>query len=215
MLPPAKDVAKMTLEQRAAAFKIDLTDLATGSEPALAPTAKPATPSPSPTRQLAPTTPIAEPPIIFTGRFDWPNEGKLIRAYGPTANGGRNDGITIAGTRGSPINAAADGVVMWVGEHPSFGNVVLVRHGGGWITIYGNADKLLVKRGQAVKRGQTIARVGMTGNSADQPQTFFEVLQGKKPVNPMDLLPKRSAKDDDTMRDRDDDSQNNELANSD
>jgi lipoprotein NlpD len=215
MLPPAKEVAKMTLEQRAAAFKIDLTDLATGSEPALAPSAKPATPSPSPTRQLAPTTPVAEPPVAFTGRFDWPIEGKIIRAYGPTANGGRNDGITVAATRGSPIGAAADGIVMWVGEHPAFGNVVLVRHGGGWITIYGNADKLLVKRGQSVKRGQTIARVGMTGSSADQPQTFFEVLQGKKPVNPMDLLPKRGGKDNDAVRDRDDDSRENELTNSD
>ena len=117
----------------------------------------------------------------------------MIRAYGPMDNGGRNDGITIAAPRGTAIAAAADGVVMWVGEHPSFGNVVLLRHGSGWITIYGNADKLLVKRGQAVKIGQAIARVGTTGTSAgDQPQTFFEVLQGKKPVNPMGLLPKRT-----------------------
>jgi len=193
LLPPAQDVAKMSLEQRAAAFKIDLTDLATGSEPALAPTAKAAAPTPSPRRQLAPTTPVAEPETAFAGRFEWPVEGRIIRAYGPMDNGGRNDGITIAATRGTTIAAAADGVVMWVGEHPSFGNVVLVRHGSGWITIYGNADKLLVKRGQAVKIGQAIARVGSTGSSAgDQPQTFFEVLQGKKPVNPMALLPKRS-----------------------
>ena len=82
---------------------------------------------------------------------------------------------------------------MWVGQHPAFGNVVLVRHGSGWVTIYGNADKLLVKRGQSVKIGQPIARVGMSGTSADQPQTFFEVLQGRKPVNPMSLLPKRAS----------------------
>lgn len=193
LLPPAQDVAKMTLEQRAAAFKIDLTDLATGSEPALAPTAKAAAPTPSPRRQLAPTTPVAEPDVAFAGRFDWPVEGRIIRSYGPMDNGGRNDGITIAAPRGTTIAAAADGVVMWVGEHPSFGNVVLIRHGNGWITIYGNADKLLVKRGQSVKIGQAIARVGSTGSSAgDQPQTFFEVLQGKKPVNPMGLLPKRT-----------------------
>lgn len=201
MLPPAKDVAKMSLEERAAAFKIDLTDLATGSEPALASTAKPAPPTPSPARQLAPTTPVAEPDVAFTGKFDWPVEGKLIRAFGPMDNGGRNDGITIAAPRGTAIAAAADGVVMWVGEHPAFGNVVLIRHGSGWITIYGNADKLLVKHGQAVKIGQTIARVGMTGNSADRPQTFFEVLQGKKPINPMRLLPKRPTKADDGPRD--------------
>lgn len=193
LLPPAQDVAKMSLEQRAAAFKIDLTDLATGSEPALAPAAKAAPPTPSPKRQLAPTTPIAEPTAAFSGRFDWPVEGRVLRAYGPMDNGGRNDGITIAAPRGTPIEAAADGVVMWVGEHPAFGNVVLIKHGSGWITIYGNAEKLLVKRGQAVKIGQTIARVGTTGNSAgEQPQTFFEVLQGKKPVNPMGLLPKQT-----------------------
>ena len=192
LLPPAQDVAKMSLEQRAAAFKIDLTDLATGSEPALAPTAKAAAPTPSPKRQLAPTTPVAEPTKAFAGRFDWPVEGRVTRTYGPMDNGGRNDGITIAAPRGTAITAAADGVVMWVGDHPAFGNVVLVKHGSGWITIYGNADKLLVKRGQAVKIGQPIARVGMSGSSAtDQPQTFFEVLQGKKPVNPMSLLPKR------------------------
>ena len=193
LLPPAQDVAKMSLEQRAAAFKIDLTDLATGSEPALASTAKAAAPTPSPRRQLAPTTPVAEPAAAFAGRFDWPVEGRIVRAYGPMDNGGRNDGITIAAPRGTTISAAADGVVMWVGEHPSFGNVVLIRHGSAWITIYGNAEKLLVKRGQAVKIGQPIARVGSTGSSAgDQPQTFFEVLQGKKPVNPLGLLPKRS-----------------------
>ena len=204
MLPPAKEVAKMSLEQRAAAFKIDLTDLATGSEPALASTAKPAAPTPSPARQLAPTTPVAEPNVAFSGKFDWPVEGAVIRAFGPMDNGGRNDGITIAASRGTPIAAAADGVVMWVGEHPAFGNVVLIRHGNGWITIYGNADKLLVKRGQAVKIGQTIARVGMTGNSADRPQTFFEVLQGRKPVNPMRLLPKRQTREDTAPEDEPD-----------
>jgi murein DD-endopeptidase MepM/ murein hydrolase activator NlpD len=140
---------------------------------------------------------VAEPTIAFAGKFDWPVEGRIIRSYGPTAYGGRNDGITIAAPRGTAIAAAADGVVMWVGEHPSFGNVVLIRHGSGWITIYGNADKLLVKRGQGVKVGQTIARVGATGNSADQPQTFFEVLQGKKPVNPLRLLPKQERTDSD------------------
>jgi murein DD-endopeptidase MepM/ murein hydrolase activator NlpD len=192
LLPPAQDVAKMSLEQRAAAFRIDLTDLATGSEPALAPAAKAAPPTPSPARQLAPTTPVAEPTTAFSGRFDWPVQGKIVRAYGPMDNGGRNDGITIAAPRGTAITVAADGVVMWVGEHPAFGNVVLVKHGNGWITIYGNADKLLVKRGQAVKIGQVIGRVGMTGSSAERPQVFFEVLQGKKPVNPMSLLPNRT-----------------------
>jgi len=191
LLPEAQAVAKMSLEQRAAAFRIDLTDLATGSEPALANTAKPVPPTPSPKRQLAATTPVAEPNAGFEGRFAWPVEGAITRAYGPMDNGGRNDGITIAAPRGTPIAAAADGVVMWVGQHPAFGNVALVKHGSGWITIYGNADSLRVKRGQSVRMGQTIGFVGTSGAGVDQPQVFFEVLQGKKPVNPMGLLPRR------------------------
>jgi murein DD-endopeptidase MepM/ murein hydrolase activator NlpD len=209
LLPPAKEVAKMSLEQRAAAFKIDLTDLATGSEPALSPTAKPAPATPSPKRQLAPTTPVAEPSTGFEGRFAWPVEGQIIRRFGPTANGGRNDGITIAAPRSGPIAAAADGVVMWVGQHPAFGNVALIKHGSGWITIYGNAESLRVKRGQSVKMGQTIGFVGTSGANADQPQTFFEVLQGKKPVNPLGLLPKRDRKDSDADEDSPDESTDN------
>ncbi|WP_116092049.1 M23 family metallopeptidase [Sphingomonas crusticola] len=198
MIPATKEVAKMTLEQRAAAFTIDLTDIATGSEPALAPTAQPAAPTPSPVRTLPPTTAVAEPVVQFGGRFAWPLEGRMIRPYGPMANGGRNDGINVAAPLGTAIAAAADGVVLWVGQHPAFGNVVLVRHGSGWVTIYGNADKLLVKRGQSVKIGQTIAKVGMSGTSADRPQLFFEVLQGRKPVNPMRLLPRRGGSGDDS-----------------
>ncbi|WP_420137511.1 peptidoglycan DD-metalloendopeptidase family protein [Sphingomonas sp.] len=191
LLPATKEVAKMTLEQRAAAFKIDLTDIATGSEPALAPQAKPAAPTPSPARTLSPTTAVADPVVDFGGRFAWPVQGKVIRRYGPMENGGRSDGIAIAAPFGRPIGAAADGVVIWVGQHPAFGNVVLLRHGNGWVTIYGNADKLLVKRGQSVKIGQPIAQVGLSGTSVYQPQTFFEVLRGRKPVNPMSLLPKQ------------------------
>jgi lipoprotein NlpD len=202
LLPDAEEVQGMSLEQRAAAFKLDLSDIATGAEPALAPKAKPAAPTSSPARTLAATTPVAEPDVAFAGRFAWPLAGKVIRPFGPMSNGGRNDGIAIAAPQGAPIAAAADGVVMWVGQHPAFGNVVLVRHGSGWITIYGNADAVLVKRGQSVRIGQTIARVGSSGTSADTPQLFFEVLQGRKPVNPKSLLPKRDKSGDDQDTDQ-------------
>ncbi|WP_442680860.1 peptidoglycan DD-metalloendopeptidase family protein [Sphingomonas sp. ASY06-1R] len=201
LLPPAKEVAGMTLEQRAAAFKIDLTDIATGGEPALAPQARPAAPTASPRRTLPATTPVAEPAVDFGGRFAWPVQGKVIRRYGPMDNGGRSDGIAIAAPFGRPIGAAADGIVIWVGQHPAFGNVVLLRHGNGWVTIYGNADRLLVKRGQSVKIGQAIAQVGLSGSGVDRPQTFFEVLRGRKPVNPMSLLPKQREGGDDARSD--------------
>lgn len=191
LLPSVKDVAKMTLEQRAAAFSMDIDDLVTGSEPALGQKAKPARPTPSPNRTLAPTTPVAAPQGRFSGRFSWPLHGKILRPFGPMRNGGRMDGIAIAASEGSPIHAAAEGVVAWAGSYPAFGNVILLRHAGGWVTIYGNAEKLVVERGQAVKRGQEIARAGDTGQ-VSQPQLYFEVLQARKPVDPMTVLDGRN-----------------------
>jgi lipoprotein NlpD len=190
LLPSSKEVAGMTLEQRAAAFRIDIDDLVTGSQPALAAKAKPVEPSPSPERKLAPTVPVAEPPVAFAGRFAWPLAGRVIRPFGPLPDGARNDGINLAAARGSTIAAAADGVVAYAGNIPAFGQLVLLRHGGGWLTAYGHADSLLVTRGQSVTRGQAIARVGATG-SAREPQLHFEVRQGRRPVSPLSVLPAR------------------------
>ena len=192
LLPSAKQVAGMSMEQRAAAFRIDIDDLVTGVEPALAARAKPATPGMASTRPVPATVPVAEPRAPFTGRFSWPLVGRILRPYGPLASGARSDGINIAAVRGTPILAAADGVVAYAGQLAAFGNLVLVRHGGGWLTAYGHADSLLVKRGQAVSRGQAIARAGATG-SASEPQLHFEIREGRRPVNPIDWLPERAA----------------------
>ena len=190
LLPSAAQVAGMSMEQRAAAFRIDIDDLVTGAEPALGSRGKPATPGMASTKPVPATIPVAEPNTAFTGRFSWPIVGRILRPYGPLASGARNDGINIAATRGTPVLAAADGVVAYAGQLAAFGNLVLVRHGGGWLTAYGHADSLLVKRGQAVSRGQAIARAGATG-SADAPQVHFEIREGRKPVNPLDWLPER------------------------
>jgi len=68
-----------------------------------------------------------------------------------------------------------------------FGNLLLVRHAGGWVSAYAHCDALLVKRGQEVKRGQVIARVGQTGNVA-APQLHFELRKGAQAINPMNEL---------------------------
>jgi murein DD-endopeptidase MepM/ murein hydrolase activator NlpD len=188
LIPSSREVAKMTLEQRAAAFKIDIDDLVTGSEPALAARARPAAPTRSAARTLAPTAAVAEPPQRFSGRFAWPLSGRILRRFGQSNDGVRNDGIDIATAIGMPVRAAADGVVAFAGTLAGFGELVLIRHGDGWLTAYGHADRLLVRRGQAVSRGDTIARAGASGN-APQPQLHFEVRQGRKPVNPLTLLP--------------------------
>jgi murein DD-endopeptidase MepM/ murein hydrolase activator NlpD len=191
LVPSKTEVAHMSLEQRAAAFRIDIDDLVTGSEPALAEKAKPAPPTPSPRKALAlaPTTPVAEPAQNFSGRFAWPLVGKILRSFGPQASGARNDGINIQATAGSPVLAAADGVVAYAGPLAGFGQLVLVRHGGGWLTAYGYAQSISVARGQSVSRGQTIARAGATG-SASEPQLHFEIREGRRPLDPLSLLPR-------------------------
>jgi murein DD-endopeptidase MepM/ murein hydrolase activator NlpD len=190
LLPSSRDVATMSIEERAQAFRLDIDDLITGGEPALATNAAPARPTFTPAAPVSPTVPVAEP-SRFAGRFDWPLNGQILRRFGSLGSGQQNDGINIAATPGAPILAAADGVVAYVGtEVAVFGGLILIRHGDGWITAYGHAQDLLVTRGQAVKRGQVIGYAGATGYAAE-PQLHFEIRQNRKPVNPLDLLPKK------------------------
>jgi murein DD-endopeptidase MepM/ murein hydrolase activator NlpD len=181
-LPTKAAVAAMTLEQRAAAFRLDIDDVITGSEPAAAP---PRAPVPR-----AVPKPLPEP-AAFTGRFAWPLDGPIVSGFGPKPGGRYNDGINIRAAAGTPVKAAADGVVAYAGDGlEGFGGLILVKHGDGWVTAYAHNEELLVGRGQSIKRGQTIARVGSTG-SVDSPQLHFEIRRGRTPVNPTTQLPPR------------------------
>ena len=192
LIPSTREVAGMSIEQRAQAFRIDIDDLVTGGEPALAKRAKPAKPVATASAPVPATIPVAEPRTVFAGRFSWPLQGRILRSFGPLANGARNDGINLKAKRGTPILAAADGVVAYAGNLAAFGQLVLIRHGGGWLTAYGHADRLLVARGQAVTRGQAIGTAGETG-SANEPQLHFEIREGRRAVNPIDWLPARGS----------------------
>jgi murein DD-endopeptidase MepM/ murein hydrolase activator NlpD len=191
LIPSAREVAGMSMEDRAKAFRIDIEDLVTGNEPALAPKARPFPPVKTATRPVPPSVPVAQPAATsFSGRFAWPVFGDILRRYGLQPTGARNDGINIRANMGETVRAAADGVVAYAGDLAAFGKLVLIRHGNGWLTAYGHADSLLVTRGQAVKQGQPIATAGASG-SAREPQLHFEIRDGRKPVNPMNWLPKR------------------------
>ena len=103
----------------------------------------------------------------------------------------RNNGLKIAVPVDTPVKAAADGTVAYVGDGiASLGGLVIVRHGENWTSVYGHASKLLVQRGQAVKKGQTIALSGDTG-FADRPELHFELRKGRTPVDPATQLPRR------------------------
>jgi murein DD-endopeptidase MepM/ murein hydrolase activator NlpD len=122
------------------------------------------------------------------GPFVWPVQGKVINTFGSSTDGLKNDGINIAAPSGSPVVAAADGVVAYAGnELRGFGNMILIRHEGGYVTAYAHNDSLLVKKGDKVKRGQIIARVGATG-AVFGPQLHFEIRKGTQPVDPMTYL---------------------------
>src|SRR5438270_4878350 len=120
--------------------------------------------------------------------FRWPVKGRVISDYGSKPNGLRNEGINISVPEGTGIRAAESGIVAYAGnELKGYGNLVLIRHEGGWVTAYAHNKELFVKRGDAVKRGDIIAKAGQTG-SVTSPQLHFEVRKGATAVDPMRFL---------------------------
>jgi len=123
------------------------------------------------------------------GRFLWPVRGRLLSDYGTGEGGTRNDGINIAAPAGSTVLAADAGTVAYAGnELRGYGNLILIKHANGWMTAYAHNSALLVKRGEKVRRGQPIARIGATG-AVTRPQLHFEVRHGAKALDPTDYLP--------------------------
>ncbi len=170
----------VTPEDRAAAFSLNIDDVVTGGEPAVT---------------QAGTAVASAPPIIrpssFAGGFAWPLNGTLLSRYGSKGAGKVNDGINIGGILGTPVRASADGVVVYSGnEIGVFGGLVLIDHGGGWVTAYGHLGQLDVARGDMVTGGQAIGVVGDTGY-VTQPQLHFEIRKDRKPVDPLTRLPVR------------------------
>lgn len=191
LIPGGAPAPHSTAAERAAAFHLDVEDLVTGSEPAVAANREPVAPTASPRRVLSSTTPV-ETPDRLVGGFSWPVRGPVITAFGPGKSGVRSDGIQIAVPEGTPVLAAADGVVAYVGSSiPSLGGLVIIKHGDGYTTVYGNAKKLLVQRGQSVTRGQEIAVSGETG-AVTRPSLHFEIRKGRDPIDPLGKLAGRS-----------------------
>jgi murein DD-endopeptidase MepM/ murein hydrolase activator NlpD len=132
-------------------------------------------------------TASAAPDSTGIGKMRWPVRGRVISGF-HKGSGRSNDGIDIAVPEGTPVKAAENGVVIYAGDGlKDFGNTVLVRHDDGLVTVYGHASDLEVKRGDKVKRGQEIARSGMTGTT-DAPKLHFEVRKNSAPVDPATYL---------------------------
>lgn len=123
-----------------------------------------------------------------SSKFSWPVRGKILSAYGAKNNGLFNDGINISVAQGALVKAAENGVVAYAGnEVKGMGNLIIIQHSDGWMTVYAHLDSMSVKRGARVNVGTPIGRVGKTGK-VDKPQLHFEIRKGTKAYNPTKYL---------------------------
>lgn len=105
------------------------------------------------------------------------------------AKGLRNDGINISANKGDPVFASKDGKVVYAGnEIQAFGNLILIKHYDNKTTAYAHLDKIKVKKGQTVKKGEVIAALGNSGK-VSKPQLHFELRDSNGPLNPLKYLP--------------------------
>ena len=142
----------------------------------------------------AATTPPAErsqaprnttPPPRDSDDWVWPASGELVKAFSADADG--KQGINIAGEEGDEVRAAAAGRVVYSGSGlVGYGNLIILKHEGDFLTAYGYNQELLVEEGDAVRQGETIARMGLRGG---RPLLHFELRESGRPVDPARHLP--------------------------
>jgi murein DD-endopeptidase MepM/ murein hydrolase activator NlpD len=150
---------------------------------------------PLPPRPEIPPVPDSQVASLGKGKFTWPVKGEILSSFGPKGAGQRNDGVNIAAKTGDSVKAAAGGVVVYAGNSiPAFGNLVLVKHPGGWATLYGNLGKITVKNNAQIAQGEEVGAAGVSG-AVDRPQVHFEIRYAQnardkaKPYDPASLLP--------------------------
>jgi murein DD-endopeptidase MepM/ murein hydrolase activator NlpD len=117
-------------------------------------------------------------------RFRWPIRGPILERF----KSGENDGIDILAAVGEWVHAAGDGVCIYAGDDiKTYGKLVVIRHANGYVTAYADNSELDVKEGDAIKRGQIIAKSGDTGDVAS-PRLHFELRKDGKPIDPTKYL---------------------------
>jgi murein DD-endopeptidase MepM/ murein hydrolase activator NlpD len=116
--------------------------------------------------------------------FQWPLKGKVAKSFSQTDN----KGIDIAGKSGEHVRASEAGKAVYSGHGMlGLGNLIVIKHNDSYLSAYANNNKLLVKEGQWVEKGQRIAQMGAL--KAKQPILHFEIRKNGKPINPLALLP--------------------------
>ena len=121
--------------------------------------------------------------------YMWPVKGKIISKFGLLAKGLRNDGINISADIGNPVLAIESGKIVYAGnEIQAFGNLILIKHHNDKTSAYAHLDKINVKKGESVNKGQIIALVGNSGK-VSIPQLHFEIRDKNGPLDPLKYLP--------------------------
>jgi len=120
--------------------------------------------------------------------FSWPVQGAKVTSRFGQRRSRPHEGIDIGARRGAPIRASESGKVIHSGWLGDYGRVVIVKHAGHFSTVYAHANKLYVRKGDFVDRGDHIADVGATGN-ASGPHLHFELRRREVPQDPLLYLP--------------------------
>jgi murein DD-endopeptidase MepM/ murein hydrolase activator NlpD len=131
-----------------------------------------------------------------TEGFMWPlsgGEGRVVSRFGPRIDpmGGGNDhhgGIDIDGWKGERVYAAESGVIVYAGSKGDYGNMVMIDHGSGLVTVYAHLSSILVRAGQRVTKGNTVGYVGSSGRSTGS-HLHFEIRENGVQVDPETHLP--------------------------
>ncbi len=126
------------------------------------------------------------------GKLLWPVEGKIITEFGPLRIGDTyttSNGVDIQAARGTPFYSVFKGTVMFAGWFKNYGKIVIVDHGGNFLSLYAHADEIIVKVGQPIETRQQLGKVGDTG-SMKGASLHFEVRVNGTPDNPKQWLAK-------------------------
>ncbi|MDE2592912.1 MAG: peptidoglycan DD-metalloendopeptidase family protein [Burkholderiales bacterium] len=197
VLPAAKPISVPKVEARGLDNKSSAASAASGAAKAGAASAAasaagggPASAAAAATAASSASTAAAEP-SRDAGSADepawiWPANGPVIGAF----EEGKRKGVAIGGKEGDPVVAAGDGRVVYAGSGlRGYGNLVIIKHSGDYLTAYAHNKTLLVKEDQVVRKGQKIAEMGST--DADKVQLHFEIRKQGKPIDPAKQLPGR------------------------
>jgi len=139
-------------------------------------------------RASAPRQEMATSPKKTVGGASWPVAGGLLAGYGgQMPDGRRSTGVLIAASAGTPVKAVANGTVVFADWMTGYGNILILDHGNGYMSLYAYNQTLLRQPGERVQRGEVVARVGATGGQG-QPALYFELRHNGAPVDPAQWL---------------------------